>query len=1752
MIKPEYKEDLAVLLLTELLAYQFASPVRWIETQDVIINDFKAEKIIEIGPSPILANMATRTIKANESHEMAMGTLPKRQVYCTANNLDKIYYGFDIPAHSPAVGSLSKNFTNPTTKEICVAEYAAPITNFIPDSSLPTNITNIESQKFSADIKLTSRHILTALVTNKLPSCTYLDINLDKSLKELSQGKSTLQNEIKSDLIKEFESFKDDNVEDISLSELSSLLETEKLGVVTLPQVIKFVSKHFCGKFNTLINVRNYLIREWSMRDPNPILLFMAYKDSSFKTRFATEDETKNFIDKCCYLFAAKENITIIATKTNSQKLKGQTEGDDDEKSRVISLEEYNKFKDDLRVLNTQQNEVLNKHLSVSKDGDKVNVMVEELEIMKQKFALLEEEFGGYFINESINQMFSAAKVRIYDSSWNWSRQDALLLFYSNSNHHGSISKKEVQKNVRNMLNRVDAISLKILQYQVENNCRDESWKQFLMEVLRKCQESVNMQPVYTNNADISVHISGLEEVVEELPDDCFTSQQYIKRISLGNNTQFVDTDSSLVSTKLDKDLSSYYKIETELFQVYSKIIQYALAASNSNPGDLWGQFESLYEQLLIFLKNSDQIASCFRGIVSDALSSINRPLYSKNDEVMVHDYIVDSSSDDDDEYDPDTDDVPFKLNKIKCEDDRSTLEEEKQLKEHDSCTIPVGVIPFLHIKRHSNTNDEWIYDKTYTQLYLNNLLAIGSTGLSLSGKTALLLVSKIDGDWIVREITKALLEAGATVLVATNEFNHDITKSFQDIYHQYGSKGSQLVVLPLNQGSKVDIKRLCDYVYTRFHDIDYLLPLNIHDSDTEMTDVSAEDELKLRSTSLNFLRLLGNIVEAKKMREIETRPTFILLPLSPICGTKSSNELLSESYAYLNKMLSRWHVEGWKEQLSICGCIYGWTSSNKNEDIPMKGLEKLGIRIFSPDEMAFNVVGLLTYDIVSLAQDAPIVADLNGGLHTLPSIMPVMAALQSELNEDIFVQKELAEETRRDNSMLSCNLEDTGCEVDPKGNINLKFPMLPSYDTLQNEFNGSDIEGLVDPTHTVVITGFSEVGPWGNARTRWEMESTGVFSLEGCIEMAWIMGLIKYKQTSNYCGWTDANTGEPLEGLQVKEKYESSILKHSGIRIIEPELFCGYNPSKKQMLQEVIINHDLQPIQTSAALAAQYKSEQGDKVDVFPIENNECMVKFLKGASLYVPKALDIERMVAGQVPTGWSAESYGIPEDITTQVDPITLFALVSTAEALISSGITDPYEMYKYVHVSEVGNCIGSGIGGMRSHEAMQVQRTKGDSIQSDILQETFLNVVAAWINMLLISSSGPIKTPVGACATAVESVEMGYETIMSGKAKVCIVGGVDDFHGTISHEFANMGATSNSVEETNNGREPKEMCRPATSTRNGFMESQGAGVQVIMRGDLAVEMGVPIYGIVGMTATASDKISKSLPAPGKGVLTCAKECKPRAKFASSKLNIAYRKRQLDFRKEEISQWAREELTMGGDSNLIEDLVERQLIEARMHWGTKYWNNDPNIAPIRGALSVFGLSIDDLNVASCHGTSTKANEKNESQILNKMMDHLGRTVGNPLITVFQKHLTGHPKGAAGAWMLNGCLQIMNSGIIPGNRNADNIDNAFEMFEHLVYPSRSIDVKTVKACCVTSFGFGQKGAMALVINPNFLLACLSEKNFETYSRKMKQREKSCNSYYVNGIVRNQIVQVKNNPPYAKEVEESVYLDPLARYDHK
>lgn len=84
--------------------------------------------------------------------------------------------------------------------------------------------------------------------------------------------------------------------------------------------------------------------------------------------------------------------------------------------------------------------------------------------------------------------------------------------------------------------------------------------------------------------------------------------------------------------------------------------------------------------------------------------------------------------------------------------------------------------------------------------------------------------------------------------------------------------------------------------------------------------------------------------------------------------------------------------------------------------------------------------------------------------------------------------------------------------------------------------------------------------------------------------------------------------------------------------------------------------------------------------------------------------------------------------------------------------------------------------------------------------------------------------------------------------------------------------------------------------------------------------------------------------------------------------------------------------------------------------------YWKNSPDISPIAGSLSVFGLTIDDLTFASLHRTATKLNDVNEAATLDHQMRHLGRRAGKPLLTIAQKSVIGRELGASSAYGASG----------------------------------------------------------------------------------------------------------------------------------
>ncbi|KAJ6023758.1 Acyl transferase/acyl hydrolase/lysophospholipase [Penicillium herquei] len=1069
-----------------------------------------------------------------------------------------------------------------------------------------------------------------------------------------------------------------------------------------------------------------------------------------------------------------------------------------------------------------------------------------------------------------------------------------------------------------------------------------------------------------------------------------------------------------------------------------------------------------------------------------------------------------------------------------------------------------------------------WHTCQSLTALYRDEVQSSWSEGVTFVNKYV--LMTGVSMGSINAEVLKGLLSGGAKVVVTTSSYSSSTIRFYQNLYVEYGARGSELIIAPFNQGSQQDLEGLVEHIFSDTGlgwDLDHVIPFAaISESGREIDNIDSRSELAHRIMLTNTLRLLGAIKRQKQTRGYRTRPTQVILPLSPNHGAFGNDGLYGESKLALESLFEKWHSESWSAYLSICGAVIGWTRGTglmADNNIVAAGIENKGVQTFSTAEMAAYILVLLTRKLASQCNIQPLYADLTGGLNAIPNLRATLDQVRRDIFDESTIRANLAREKEAEEKLtiLGPQAKEEKSPRPRLANIPFTFPDIPDEDAEIKPLR-EQLLGMANLDRVVVVTGFSEVGPFGNSRTRWQMEATGRLSLEGCIEMAWMMGLITHfngqLEGQNYTGWVDAKTQKPVQDLDIKARYEEHILAHTGIRLVEPSLDTN-TPGKRQILQEIVLEQDLPPFEVSPDVAQQLINEHGEKhVDSLPL-GDRCVVNLKKGATLMIPKALQWDHAVGGQVPTGWDARIYGIPDDIVTQVDRGTLFTLVGTIEALIASGITDPYELYQYIHVSEFGNCIGSGFGGAQSLKKIFKDRYMDKDVQKDVLQETFINTTAAWVNMLLISSSGPIRTAVGACATSVESLETGFETIATGRAKICLVGGYDDMNQDVAEEFANMKATTDAAAEAKKGRLPQEMSRPSAESRSGFVESQGCGIQVITSAKLALELGLPIQGIIAWVGTASDKIGRSVPAPGQGILTNARE-QHISRFPSPLLDVRYRKRRLATRFAQIQESVDIEVESMGmmmanengtipeinreeyDHHLkfVEQEAERQRKEALNTFGNDFWKDQDSISPLRGSLAVFGLSIDDLDFVTLHGTSTVMNDKNEPSVLEAQMKHLGRTPGNPLFAISQKYLTGHPKGAAGAWMLNGGLQVLNTGLIPGNRNLDSVDGNLEKNEYIVYPNHSIQTCGLKAFSLTSFGFGQKGAQAIVVHPRYLYAMLEETEFKEYRKKRQIRHRKAFRFFHHGLVTNTMFVPKTEAPYRPAQQNSVLLDPTAR----
>ena len=759
---------------------------------------------------------------------------------------------------------------------------------------------------------------------------------------------------------------------------------------------------------------------------------------------------------------------------------------------------------------------------------------------------------------------------------------------------------------------------------------------------------------------------------------------------------------------------------------------------------------------------------------------------------------------------------------------------------------------------------------------------AIGATHRALPFEGEVALVTGASPGSIAVEIVRHFLRGGARVVVTTTSYHDKRLAFYRNLYQQEATGGAELHVVPFNQASAEDGTALIEWLFERITVTEgatvrevkpplapsIIVPFGAMGDLSTLDGVSGRSEAALRATLVGVERLVTGIGAAYRAQGLPEKPCFTLLPLSPNHGSFGGDGFYAEAKAALEAMLhkARSERDAWGAAMALCGARIGWCRGTGLMDAnnPLAAMLERDheLRTFSAPEMGHALVSLCAEGVRRFAAEAPLYAKLDAGMGRIDDLRERIDAARADIESRA---QELRSLAALDDQ---AELLQFGAPKPP-----MQLAPMPAWAPEQPSVGGAETtdEVTLALEDMIVIVGAGEVGPWGSARTRWDYEADRALSPAGVLELAWISGLVEYKRDGKGGRWVDVESGEDVAEADIAERYHDAVIERSGIRVVEPEV-AGYDPDNVSVVTTAYLDRDLTFRVGSEADALSFVRQDPEHTRMRRDEQGEWTVTRRAGSAVRVPRSITWRRHVAGIVPTGFDPQRYGIPAEMVESVDRVTLFALIASVEAFLDAGLT-PEELLEKLHPTRVGNCIGSGIGGMDSLRRLYRDELLDRERQSDVIQETLINVVAGYVVQAYVGSYGPISCPVAACATAAVSLETAFDKIRAGKADFMVAGGFDDIGEAGVRGFADMNATADTRTMMAQGISPTSMCRPNDVRRGGFLESHGGGTFLVTRGDVARDLGLPVKAVVGWVGSFSDGIHASVPAPGIGAVAAA---------------------------------------------------------------------------------------------------------------------------------------------------------------------------------------------------------------------------------------------------------------------------------------
>ncbi|MGC5245364.1 fatty acid synthase subunit beta domain-containing protein [Gordonia sp. DT219] len=716
----------------------------------------------------------------------------------------------------------------------------------------------------------------------------------------------------------------------------------------------------------------------------------------------------------------------------------------------------------------------------------------------------------------------------------------------------------------------------------------------------------------------------------------------------------------------------------------------------------------------------------------------------------------------------------------------------------------------------------------------------------------------------IAASVVAALLAGGATVVATTSRLNSERLAFYTKLFRENARFDAALWVAPANMAAYTDVDDLVHWVGSEQTENlggttavvkpalkpTLLFPFAAPRVAGDLTDAGARAELEMKVLLWSVERLIAGLSEIGADYDLAAR-LHVVLPGSPNRGMFGGDGAYGESKAALDALVTRWAAEeSWGSRTTLAHALIGWVTGTGlmgHNDGMVAAVEAAGVRTWTTDDMAANLLGLCDPGTRAAARAAAVTADFTGGLD--PSIN--LRALAAQATGEVTGGAEQTEVVEEDRPLTVAALPAPARAAEgPR----VAWPRIDSR-----------------PEDLVVIVGAGELGPYGSARTRFEMEVDEKLSAAGVVELAWNTGLITW-DTAPRPGWYDTATGDPVPEADIAERYHDEVVQRCGIRRYADEgaMVEGTAP----LLTSVFLDEDLTFTVSSEAEARAFASADPERTRVVAgAETGDWQVTRLAGTEIRVPRRFELTRTVGGQIPTGFDPTRWGVSADMAESIDRVALWNLVATVDAFLSSGFT-PSELMRWVHPGLVANTQGTGMGGMTSMRELYINTLLGEAKANDILQEALPNIVAAHVVQSYVGSYGAMIHPVAACATAAVSVEEGVDKIRLGKAQFAVAGGFDDLgiEGVVG--FGDMSATAESSKMVARGIDERRYSRANDRRRGGFVESQGGGTVLLARGDVAAEMGLPVLGVVAWAQSFGDGVHTSIPAPGLGALGAAR--------------------------------------------------------------------------------------------------------------------------------------------------------------------------------------------------------------------------------------------------------------------------------------